>query len=89
MSLSSAERFCIFKGKLNLEENKSLLAKFREKDAAWHRKYRQIINKHPTTLEKLREQNRKRQAKRRLKLRSPKTNPRLKKISSQIVSTSP
>ncbi|CAF3132105.1 unnamed protein product [Rotaria sp. Silwood2] len=63
MSLSSAERFCIFKGKLNLEENKSLLAKFREKDAAWHRKYRQIINKHPTTLEKLREQNRKRQAK--------------------------
>ncbi|CAF4600990.1 unnamed protein product, partial [Rotaria sp. Silwood2] len=55
--------------------NKSLLAKFREKDAVWHRKYRQIINKHPATLEKLCEQNRKHQAKRRLKLRSQKTNP--------------
>ncbi|CAF1346632.1 unnamed protein product [Rotaria sordida] len=89
MPLSSAERFRIFKAKLNLEENKLLLEKFREKDAARHRKYRRIIKKNPTKLEKIREQNRKRQAKRRLKLRSQKINSHLNEISSQAISTPP
>ncbi|CAF4199780.1 unnamed protein product, partial [Rotaria sordida] len=62
---------------------------FREKDAARHRKYRRIIKKNPTKLEKIREQNRKRQAKRRLKLRSQKINSHLNEISSQAISTPP
>jgi len=72
MPLSSAERFRIYKAKLKLEENKSLLEKFREKDAAAHRKSRQENKNNPDKTAKIREQNRKRQAKRRSKLAAEK-----------------
>ncbi|CAF2513912.1 unnamed protein product [Rotaria sp. Silwood2] len=55
MPLSSSDRFRIFKAKLNLDENKSLLQKFREKDAAKHRKIRQLIKQDPIKLEKIRQ----------------------------------
>jgi len=81
MPLSSAERFRIYKAKLKLEENKSLLEKFREKDAAAHRKSRQENKNNPDKTAKIREQNRKRQAKRRSKLAAEKkTTFRIKSI---------
>ncbi|CAF2013388.1 unnamed protein product [Rotaria magnacalcarata] len=42
MPLSSAERFRRYMAKLKREENQSLLKKFQEKDAARHRKTRQV-----------------------------------------------
>ncbi|CAF3263065.1 unnamed protein product [Rotaria sp. Silwood2] len=81
MPLSSSDRFRIFKAKLNLDENKSLLQKFREKDAAKHRKSRQLIKQDPIKLEKIRAQNRARQAKRLLKLASEKLNSQLNNLT--------
>jgi hypothetical protein len=82
MPLSSAERFRIFKAKLRFEENKLLLQKFREKDAAAHRKSRQSNKNNPEKIAKIREQNRVRQAKRRLKLAAEKLGPHLNQSCS-------
>lgn len=88
MPLSSAERFPVFKAKLKLEKNGSLLRKFREKDAAAHREIRQIIKQDPEKMTRIRGQNRLRQAKRRLKLTSEKLGSHFKQSCSLSTSSS-
>lgn len=88
MPLSSAERFRVFKAKLKLEKNGSLLRKFREKDAAAHRESRQIIKQDPEKMTRIREQNRLRQAQRRLKLTSEKLGSHFKQSCSLSTSSS-
>jgi len=67
---------------LKLEKNKSLLEKFREKDASAHRKSRQLTRKDPIKMAKTREQNRERQAKRRRTLASEKLGSQFNQICS-------
>ncbi|CAF1588368.1 unnamed protein product, partial [Didymodactylos carnosus] len=75
--------------KLKRKENKLLLQKFREKDAGQHRKSRQKTREISIKMTKIRERNRARLAKRRLKLTSEKVGLRLSKLPLSSSSTIP
>ena len=75
--------------KLEREENQSLLKKFREKDAARHLKSRKMDKQDPDKIEKIHEQNRARQIKRRMKLASQKFGSQLNQLSMSSPSTAP